>query len=137
MIGEVGMEAAQGLAHPPGLADRDVVVGVAVQDIHPATSKVPHQGERIAGIGSRATSCSSVLACSRPRSAYDHMLIHPGVGATAANRSGKVTPTCQAPCPPHRVSGQISSAGICLELSCARSRTSSTSRRPQSSQSNP
>ena len=64
MIGEVGMKGTQDLTHPPRLADRDVVVGVSVQDIDPARAKVSHQGERIAGIGRAATSCSSGLAFS-------------------------------------------------------------------------
>ena len=75
--------------------------------IHSMRAKVPHQGERIAGIVARATSCSSVLACSRrlapgigphadpPRAGSDH---REPVGQGHAHVPGTVSP--------HRVSGQ-------------------------------
>ena len=33
VIGEIGMELTQDLTHPPGLANRYIVIGIAVEDV--------------------------------------------------------------------------------------------------------
>ena len=41
VIGKIGMELTQNLAHPPGLANRHIVVGIAVENVNAQTREVP------------------------------------------------------------------------------------------------
>ena len=50
VVREIGMKGPQDLAHPPCLADRHIVVGVAVEHVHAPGSEVSYQGQRVAGV---------------------------------------------------------------------------------------
>ncbi len=117
VVGEVGMKRPQDLAHPPGLIDRDVVVGVSVQDVDAAGSEVADQGERVAGVTRACDELldrTGLLALPGPGIGphADPPRAGGGHGEPIGERHAQVPGSVSA----HGMTGQVGPERICLEL---------------------